>query len=252
MGLFERKEKRCRRCQQAAQVLQRVEVYEHRRGRSPFQKPPFEWICGQCQEPTIQEKLEAFLDRGLVTPPSPPWNAYQAWPLHDMVEMNFKPQDVELLRRLLPRQASACERCGGQGRFHLADTSLFRNPKKSAFNGFQEPQERLQVRCAHCMAQYLAQALKQDILWISSYCPAGAIASCCPGRSDYSLAPPQSVTPRSENPACQTTPRICQRSVRKVRETAPTGKPGFSLTHRTAFSSFPFKNPRGGMLARLD
>ena len=161
MGLFERKEKRCRRCQQAAQVLQRVEVYEHRRGGSPFRKAPFELICGQCLEPTMNEKLETFPDRGLVTPPSPPWNAYQAWPLDDMVGMNFKPQDVELLRHLLPRQAASCERCGSQGRFHLADASLFRNPKKSAFSGFQEPQERLQVRCASCIAQYLAQALNQ-------------------------------------------------------------------------------------------
>ncbi len=161
MGLFERKEKRCRRCQQAAQVLQRVEVYEHRRGRSPIRKAPFEWICGQCLEPTMQEKLEAFPDRGLVTPPSSPWIAYQAWPLDEMEEMNFKAEDVELLRRLLPRQCSSCERCGGQGRLHLADAILFRNPKKSAFAGFQEPQERLQVRCAPCVAQFLAGALNQ-------------------------------------------------------------------------------------------
>lgn len=159
MGLFERKEKRCSRCQQAAQDLQRVEIYHGQRGGSLFRKAPFEWVCGQCLEPTMKERLEAFPDQGLVTPPSPPWNAYQAWPLDDMVEMNFKPQDVELLRRLLPRQASACERCGGQGRFHLADANLFRNPKKSAFAGFQEPKEHLQVRCASCIAQYLAQAL---------------------------------------------------------------------------------------------
>ncbi len=162
MGLFERKEKRCRRCQQAAQVLQRVEIYDDQRRGSPFRKPPFEWICGGCLEAALKERLEAFPDRGLVTPPMPPWNAYQAWPLDDMVGMNFKPQEVKLLRGLLPRPGSSCERCGGQGQFHLTDASLFRNPKKSAFNGFQEPQERLQLRCASCIAQYLAQALNQS------------------------------------------------------------------------------------------
>jgi hypothetical protein len=162
VGLFERKEKRCRRCQQAAQVLQRVEIYDGQGRGSPFRKPPFEWICGGCLEAALKERLEAFPDRGLVTPPMPPWNAYQAWPLDEMAEMNFKAQDVELLRRLLPRQPASCERCGGQGRFHLIDASLFRNPKKSAFNGFQEPQARLQVRCAPCIAQHLTQALNQS------------------------------------------------------------------------------------------
>lgn len=162
MGFFERKERRRKGCQQATQILQRVEIYDRQRGGSPFQKPPFEWICGQCLEPTMQEKLEAFPDRGLVTPPSSPWNAYQAWPLDEMVGMKFKAEDVELLRRLLPRQAASCERCGGQGQFHLADVSLFHDPKKSAFSGFQKPQEPLQVRCASCIAQFLAAAFNQD------------------------------------------------------------------------------------------
>ncbi|MDP2653747.1 MAG: hypothetical protein Q8Q08_06920 [Candidatus Omnitrophota bacterium] len=169
MGFMDafKKEANCQKCM-VTLPKNRLNGYDStKRGTRPGERLQ---VCRDCLMHQLSEDMDSFQGKAVAVPPLPKMGGYHFYAFWEMIEYEYPPAEVDVIRGLLPEDGTSCQ-CGKPAKIMWCSLELFEgnNPLSGEFRPEKAVKEPVCARCF--MKRFEAEVRERDIYFYELYSP---------------------------------------------------------------------------------